>query len=324
MHRHPAQALDSERVRGLRGQAAMAWHAGAAAAWHAGAVTAQPVEAAAARRAGAAAARPADQVRRDQQSAQAIASVVCLHASASSGRQWQALGRRLAGRYRVLSPDLYGAGDGPPWPAEREPTLADEVALLEPVFEAAGEPVHLVGHSYGGAVATRAALTYPGRFRSLVLIEPVLFGLLLAEDPGQRAAREVVAVCQHTRTAVELGALDSAARRFIDYWMGPGAWAGMPPHRRAAAARAMCAVSSEWSAIFAETTPLAAYASLDLPTLYVVGGKSPASTRAVARLLTRALPDVSTAELAEAGHMAPITHPDLVSAAIEAHIAQIT
>jgi pimeloyl-ACP methyl ester carboxylesterase len=332
MHRHPAQALDSERVRGLPGQAAMAWRAGAAAAWRAEAVTAwraeavtaQPAGAVTAWRAGAAAARPADQARRDQQSAQAIATVVCLHASASSGRQWQALGRRLAGRYRVLSPDLYGAGNSPPWPADRQPSIADEVALLEPVFEAAGEPVHLIGHSYGGAVAARAALTYPGRFRSLVLIEPVLFGLLLAQDPGQPAAREVVAVCQDTRIAVELGALDGAARRFIDYWMGPGAWAGMPPHRRAAAARAMRTVSSEWSAIFADTTPLTAYASLDLPTLYLVGGKSPASTRAVARLLTQVLPDVSTAELAEAGHMAPITHPDLVSGAIEAHIAQLT
>jgi pimeloyl-ACP methyl ester carboxylesterase len=105
--------------------------------------------------------------------------------------------------------------------------------------------------------------------------------------------------------------------------MGPGAWAGMPPHRRAAAARAMRTVSSEWSAIFAETTPLAAYASLDLPTLHLVGGKSPASTRAVARLLTQALPHVTMAELADVGHMAPITHPDLVSAAIEAHIAQV-
>jgi pimeloyl-ACP methyl ester carboxylesterase len=331
MHRHPAQALDSERVRGLPGQAAIAWHAGvvtaqpveAAAARRAGAAAAQPAGAVTAQPAGAAAARRAGQARRDQQSAQAIASVVCLHASASSGRQWQALGRRLAGRYRVLSPDLYGAGDSPPWPAERQPTLTDEVALLEPVFEAAGEPVHLVGHSYGGAVAARAALTYPGRFRSLVLIEPVLFGLLLAQDPGQSAAREVVAVCQHTRIAVKLGALDSAARRFIDYWMGPGAWAGMPPHRQAAAARAMRTVSSEWSAIFAETTPLAAYASLNLPTLYVVGGKSPVSTRAVTRLLTQALPHVTMAELADVGHMAPITHPDLVSAAIEAHIAQV-
>jgi pimeloyl-ACP methyl ester carboxylesterase len=270
----------------------------------------------------AATARRGGQARRSP-GAQATAGVVCLHASASSGRQWQALGRRLAGRYRVLSPDLYGAGDSPPWPTGRELTLADEVARLEPVFRDAGETVHLVGHSYGGAVAVRAALTHPGRFRSLVLIEPVLFGLLLAEDPGQPAAREIAAVCQHTRAAVELEALDSAARRFIDYWMGPGSWADMPTHRRAAIAQAMPAVCSEWSAVFAETTPLTAYASLDLPTLYLMGGRSPASARAVARMLTSALPNVSTAELAEAGHMAPVTHPDLVNAAIETHLAHI-
>jgi pimeloyl-ACP methyl ester carboxylesterase len=250
-----------------------------------------------------------------------VPSLVCLHASASSGRQWQALQRRLTGRYQVLSPDLYGSGDAPPWSAERELTLADEVALLEPVFEAAGESVHLVGHSYGGAVAMRAALTHPGRFRSLVLIEPVLFGLLLTEDPDQPAAREVSALCQHTRTAVELGALDSAARRFIDYWMGPGAWADMPPQRRGTVAQAMPGVRSQWSAIFAEATPLRAYASLDLPTLYLVGSQSPASARSVARLLTQTLPDVTTAALEGAGHMAPVTHPDLVNAAIDAHIA---
>jgi pimeloyl-ACP methyl ester carboxylesterase len=250
------------------------------------------------------------------------ASLVCLHASASSGRQWQALQRRLTGRYQVLSPDLYGSGNSPPWPAERELTLADEVALLEPVFEAAGEAFHLVGHSYGGAVAVRAALTYPGRFRSLVLIEPVLFGLLLAEEAEQQATRDIVALCQHTRTAVELGALESAARRFIDYWMGPGAWEDMPPQRRAAVAPAMSGVRNQWSAIFAEATPLLAYASLDLPTLYLVGSQSPASTRSVARLLTQTLPDVTAAELEDVGHMAPVTHPEVVNAAIEAHIAR--
>ena len=288
MHRSSAQALDRAQVRGLRGQAATARHAG---------------------------------VRRGQGSARATASVVCLHASASSGRQWRALQGQLAGRYRVLSPDLYGSGDSPPWPDERELSLADEVRLLEPVFEAAGEPFHLVGHSYGGAVAARAALANPGRIRSLVLIEPVLFGLLLAEDPGQPAAREIVALRQHTRVAVELGALDSAAERFIDYWMGPGTWAGMPPPRRAAAAQAMRAVASEWSALFAEATPLPAYSSLDLPTLYLVGSQSPASARAVARLLTKTLPNVTTVELEGAGHMAPVTHPDMVNAAIEAHVA---
>jgi len=149
-------------------------------------------------------------------------------------------------------------------------------------------------HSYGGAVAARAALTYPGCFRSLVLIEPVLFGLLTAEDPHQPAAREVVALCQHTKAAVEVGALDSAAQRFIDYWMGAGTWAGMPPQRRAAIAQTMPSVRSQWTAIFAETTPLPVYSLLDLPVLYLVGSKSPSSTRAVARLLT---PDLSQRDL---------------------------
>jgi pimeloyl-ACP methyl ester carboxylesterase len=287
MHRYHAAALDAERVRGLRDQVATA------------------------RRGAGARAEPCTQ---------AVTGVVCLHASASSGRQWQPLQRRLSGRYDVLLPDLYGSRTSPPWAAERELTLADEVALLEPVFQAAGGSPHLVGHSYGGAVAVHAALTHPGRFRSLVLIEPVLFGLLLDEDPGQPAAREILAVGTRTVAAVEVGALNSAGERFIDYWMGPGTWEGMPPERRAALAQTMPSVRSQWSAIFGDVTPLEAYSSLDLPTLYLVGSRSPASARAVARLLTKALHGVTTTELEGVGHMAPVTHADMVNEAIEAHI----
>jgi pimeloyl-ACP methyl ester carboxylesterase len=258
-----------------------------------------------------------------QEGTQATTGVVCLHASASSGRQWGTLKSRLTGRYRVFTPDLYGAGDSPPWPHERELSLADEVTLLEPVFEAAGESFHLVGHSYGGAVALRAALANPGRIRSLVLVEPVMFGLLLAEDPDQPAAREIVTVRDDTSAVGEGGVLKCAAERFADYWMGPGAWADMPSPRQGAFAQAMHAVRNEWSALFAEATPLSAYASLHLPTLYLVGCKSPASAREVARLLTKTLPDVTTLELEGAGHMAPITHPATVNAVIESHIAEL-
>lgn len=249
-------------------------------------------------------------------------SVVCLHASASPGRQWRALQTRMSGRYRVLIPDLYGAGDAPPRLGQRKLTLADEVALLEPVFAAAGESFHLVGHSYGGAVALRAALADPGRLRSLVLIEPVLSGLLLAEDPSQPGAHEILALRGDTGAATQCGALECAAERFIDYWMGRGAGARLPSPRRPTAAEAMPAVGEEWYALFAEATPLREYSSLSVPTLLLVGSQSPAPARSVTRLLTQTLPDVTTLELDGVGHMAPVTHPDLVNAAIDAFVAQ--
>src|SRR5918996_2078004 len=93
--------------------------------------------------------------------------VVCVHASASSSGQWRPLMERLSGRFRSLAVDLYGYGQSPPWPDERPLALADEVELIEPVLETAGDRLHLVGHSYGGAVALRAALACPTRLRSL-------------------------------------------------------------------------------------------------------------------------------------------------------------
>ena len=139
---------------------------------------------------------------------------------------------RLAGRFRTLAVDLYGSGKSPDWPADRPLTLADEVALLEPIFGSVGDRFHLIGHSYGGAVALKAALAGPGRLRSLVLFEPVLFALLNADDPAQPAAREITAVRDDTIAAVDRGDLDTAGARFVDYWTGAGAWASMPDERR--------------------------------------------------------------------------------------------
>jgi pimeloyl-ACP methyl ester carboxylesterase len=250
--------------------------------------------------------------------------VVCIHASASSSGQWRSLMDRLAGRFRTVAVDLYGSGKSPDWSADRPLTLADEVALLEPIFGGVGDRFHLIGHSYDGAVALKAALADPWRLRSLILFEPVLFGLLNADDPAQPAAREITAVRDDTITAVDRGELDTAGARFVDYWTGAGAWAGMPDARRRLVATAMRKVKSEWHAVFEEPAPLSAFGALDVPALCLVGSDSPASSRAVARLLAKTLPRVTEVEIEGVGHMGPVTHPDRINALIEAHLEQFT
>ena len=90
----------------------------------------------------------------------------------------------------------------------------------------------------------------------------------------------------------------------------------MPSSRKAAIA-ASVANLRRWShALFTEPTPLAAFARIDIPVLYMVGKESPEASRAVARLLVPILPRVRLIEFDGLGHMAPITHPELVNGAI--------
>jgi pimeloyl-ACP methyl ester carboxylesterase len=248
-------------------------------------------------------------------------AVVCVHSSASSSAQWRPLMDRLAGRFHTLAVDLYGSGKTPGWPGHRPLTLSDEAALLAPVFNWAGERCHLVGHSYGGAVALAAALAEPARVSSLVVFEPVLFSVLMAEDPTQPAAREIAAVRDDPVAALERGAPQAAGARFVDYWMGAGTWAALPEPRRGGLATAMKTVKAEWDAAFQDPAPLSAFAALDVPVLVITGSDSPASSRGVARLLTKTLPRVTAIELEGVGHMGPMTHADRVNALIERYLA---
>jgi pimeloyl-ACP methyl ester carboxylesterase len=251
--------------------------------------------------------------------------VVCIHSNASTSSQWRALTEHLAGQataYRVLAPDSLGAGKSPAWPADRAVTLRDEVALLEPVFALAGEPFFLVGHSYGASVALMAALACPGRVRALALYEPTLFSLLEEEAPGQDAARGIRDAAADAAAAIDAQDLPAAARRFIDYWMGAGSWGRMPEARQAVVAASMAPVRGWASALFGEPTPLEAFRVLDIPVLYMVGAQSPPSSRGVARLLTRTLPNVTVMEFADLGHMGPVTHPEPVNDAIARFFAR--
>jgi pimeloyl-ACP methyl ester carboxylesterase len=243
--------------------------------------------------------------------------VVCLHANASSSAQWRHLSELLAPRFQVLAPDLYGAGGTPEWPSDRVIALADEVALIEPLLAAADGTIALVGHSYGAAVALKAALAAPQRIGALVVYEPTLFAVIDEASPPPNDGDGIRRAVADAAAALDAGDRFGAARSFIDYWSGDGAWAAIPEQRKPQLAAQVANVRRWEHALFREPTPLAAFAALDVPVLYLAGGRSTASARGVTKLLAPTLPRVEVVEFAELGHMGPVTDPATVDPVIE-------
>jgi pimeloyl-ACP methyl ester carboxylesterase len=249
--------------------------------------------------------------------------VLCLHANASSSGQWRGLMELLAPRYAVTAADSYDAGKSPSWPSDSVITLADEVALMEPLLHAADGPVVLVGHSFGGAIALKAALTHPGRVRAVAIYEPTLFWLIDEESPAPNDADGIRNACRDSARALDEGDADGAAERFIDYWMGAGAWAATPDRRRPSIVQAVGNIRRWDYALTRETTPLSAFAALDMPVLLMTGARSTASAHSAARLVASALPRVETVTFDTLGHMGPVTDPEPVNQAIQRFLERV-
>jgi pimeloyl-ACP methyl ester carboxylesterase len=246
------------------------------------------------------------------------AAVIALHCSGANGAMWQPLRERLAGDARLLAPHLYGAVDGPVWPGYRAFSLDDEAAPIVQLIDSHDSRVHLVGHSYGGAVALHAALARADRIASLTLYEPAAFHLLRPIDGIEYA--EIVGLARDVEVMLARGDARGAMTRFVNYWGGNGAWNALTLEAQGALMRWAPKVTLDFRALLSQPIRPAQQQPLDMPSRIIVGGRSPAPTGEIARLLAETMPDCSLTFLDDAGHMAPITHGSQIAALIADHI----
>ncbi|WP_082548838.1 alpha/beta fold hydrolase [Rhizobacter sp. Root404] len=239
-------------------------------------------------------------------------AVVLLHSSAASSRQWDALAACLRPAFDVHAVDLHGHGRQAPWRGDAPLSVQAEASLVLPLLERAGS-AHVIGHSYGAAVALHLAVAQPSLVRSLAVFEPVLFGLLAEHEPLGSAAREAFDLAAQLHALVAGGRVETAAEQFVDYWSGPTAWKRLAPTAQQSVAGRMPIVVQHFDALFREALTPPELTRLTMPVLCMAGDRSTAAALRIAGVLRRLLPDASHDLLAGVGHLGPITHAALIN-----------
>ena len=234
------------------------------------------------------------------------------HCSLAYGGVWKRMLAELP-PVQATAPDLPGHGCTP----RRGQGLVEEQAASALVARLDAEgPAHLVGHSYGGRVVLRAALTRPELALSVTAVEPMMFHLL--EDVGHPAFADEIASSAEWGNALRARDADTAGRAFTGLWGNGQPWESIPERQRGMMAAAMPIVLEAAPEVMGHPPgqiTLADIAGLPCPVTLIAGAKTRHTATAICEVIA-ANSHASFHQVPSAGHMVPLTHPRETAALI--------
>jgi pimeloyl-ACP methyl ester carboxylesterase len=224
-------------------------------------------------------------------------AIVLIHAGIADRRMWaEHLEPLAAAGYRVIAVDLPGFGDAPP------STTPPWLAVLATLDAAGVERAVLIGNSFGGGVALRAAVVAPERVSALVLVS--------ALAPGLEPSAQLQSAWEEEEAAFESDGIDAAVRAVVKAWTLPDA---TPELRERIATMQRRAYELDEPDLPAPVDPLdqdpAALQGLTMPTLILYGEHDMPDFRDGAARLADQISGSRQAVLDGAGHLAPLETP---------------
>jgi len=240
-----------------------------------------------------------------------------IHGFPLNHRMWLPVAERMQGAVRAIVPDLRGFGQ-----SEASPgivTMADFADDLAGLLDALGirQPAIICGLSMGGYIAFEFWFRHRERVAGLVLCDT-------------RAAADTPEMAQHRQATAERVLQEGPAflaEAMLPRLIGPATFHQQPelaqqlrqqiesanPAGVAAAARGMAQRRDMQPAL----------SQITCPSLVLVGSQDVISPPAEMRAMAEAIPKARFVEIPDAGHIAPLENPGLVTAAFLEFLDQV-
>ena len=223
-------------------------------------------------------------------------AVLLLHGFPLDGTMWEEQVDVLAGRFRVIVPDLRGHGrsPAPPGPYTMDQHVADVAALLDRLGI---ERAALVGLSMGGYITLNFVAAHPGRVWAVVLAD--------TRAPGD--AEETKRTRAEQARLVRSGGLEHFIEMQIPRMIGPLNLARRPEvadrYREIVRRARPESIAAALDGLAARPSMTATLERISQPTLVIVGSEDAATPPADARQLADLIPGARLEIIEGAGHM---------------------
>lgn len=246
-------------------------------------------------------------------------TLLCIHGSAASGHWYDYVASGFTADYHVLALDLRGHGDSDAVdpPAYRYPDYAGDI---ERAVAAIGlTDFVLMGHSMGGMVSLMYTSQYPGRVRSLIIIDTSVnlsaerIGQMrdIGSKPGTSYATKEEIVSRYRLRPGQSSAAPNVVRHIASHsckQLPDGTW-------RYKFDRAVYGTREVF-----DGRPL--WSDVKVPALLVKGDRSPRIDDAVFADVKARCPQAELVEVADADHHVTLDNPRGFVAAVQPFLAR--
>lgn len=241
------------------------------------------------------------------------APLVLLHGLFGQARNFGQIQRSLAQRWRVIALDLRNHGASPHAPGMRYATMAEDV--LETLAALGATPAVLIGHSMGGKVAMRAALSRPAAVARLLVadIAPVVYPP--HNHPIVAAMRAIPLQNELTRATADAALAGAVPEASVRAFLLQNLRVGTPPIWRIGLAEIDAAMADIEGWDGGEATPYAGR------TLFVAGENSNYIAPDARPAIRALFPTARFVTVKRAGHWLHADNPAGFLAVVEAFLS---
>jgi pimeloyl-ACP methyl ester carboxylesterase len=233
--------------------------------------------------------------------------IVFIHGSFATISTWKKMIEQLSSYHHCISIKLPGhCGTANPEDFSN-PTINTELDILEKVItKLTDEPIHIVGHSFGGVVALALALKGNVALSQMTLFEPVAVWVLECMQDHKMSAE---VRCFLNAYFQEVSANKPyACGQVIDFWGGKGSFEPLPAFIKNSMASLVANNIRHWNICSAINNTASDLKKLSIPTRLVCGTKSNPVAHAIIDHLNNQLPSSKKYTMDGASHFLVTSH----------------